>query len=82
MYRCEDFLKRYRSVVGLATEPIGRSDDLSGLHSSTRQQGTTHSWPVITSAAIVDLRRSPRFSPDDNSHVVLQTSFMKILDKR
>src|SRR5688572_26100219 len=37
---------------------------------------------MITPSEFVDSRRSPELAPCDNTHVVVQTSLVKICDKR
>jgi hypothetical protein len=52
----DNFLKIDGAMFCEFAPAIGRADDLSGGHASTREESAAHFWPVVASGVFVDLR--------------------------
>lgn len=62
----EHFLKRDGPQLRRLAVSIGRSDDLSGTHTTTKHDRGIGLRPVIATVVAVDFGSSPEFTPDDN----------------
>ena len=70
------------AIGDFTSQAVGRSNDLPRLKPTAGDKPTTDPRPVITSSIFVDLRRTAKLSPGDDSHIFVETSLIEIFDER
>ena len=69
------------TLIRFFTKAVRRPDDLPISHPATSEQAEVRPWPVITSAIFIDFRRTPKFTPDTNSDIVLHPTVVDVRDQ-
>ena len=80
--RRENFAKGDRAFVGFAAETIRGADDLAGFHSAAGQHRAADARPVVASGVFVDDRSAPELTPNDNAHVLVESTLVQVGDER
>ena len=79
--RGDHVLEVDRAIGGAFAQPVGRADDLAGLHAAAGQECAADLRPVVAAGTIVDLRRAAEFAPGDDRHIVEHAADVEIFDQ-
>ena len=79
--RCQYFAEVERTLGNFCSQSICGSNHLTRTKSSTCQQSATDLWPVIAPGIGIDSRCSTKFSPGDDSDVLIHSTLMQVLDQ-
>jgi hypothetical protein len=80
--RGQHFGEVHRSVGDLCAEPIGCADHLTVAKTTSCQQSATDLRPVIAAGFGIDAWCASEFAPRDDSHILVESPHMQILDQR
>ena len=72
----------YRSVSRDFAHFIGRTDCLTGSHSTSRHPSATDLGPVVSASFIIDFWCASEFTGHDNQHTFIQTTLVDVLNQR
>ena len=79
--RRKDVLHMDGSIRRLFGIPIGGSNDSARTYTSPKHHGKVCSGPMITTSLRIDSRSPSKFPPDDDRHIMIQTTFMQVIEQ-